>query len=192
MNEKGNTTFMGLVFLMLFCFIGLNLVSKRVNQIKEQKDKQELFLCTKKINGLTQTFLKNIHKTNSYLKVLTIGKLISITIPIPGINLATKGGIANAIKIIKILQVKESISYLNYMRNIWLKGCKISPNAIKTPFKFYGLGFKRDKLNQAKLRGKKWKIKVQKGKFLISNIYNSVSGKTRSEMKRASLFSILL
>lgn len=190
MNEKGNTTLLGLTFLLLFSILGSYFIQKQLFYISEQKTKQELLLCTKKVNGLTQNFIQNIKRTNYLLKMLTIGKYASIFIP--GINLTTTTGVKLGIKTLKITQQTLLFSFMKNMGKMAMNQCSINPlRVIQTPYQHYGLDFKRNKFNEAKLRSKKWTVNTHKGKFLIMNSFDILQNKTSSTMIEVSLSSML-
>lgn len=156
MNEKGNTTLLGLVLIMAISFLFLFLIKKRIEYTKAREDFQKLLLCSKETNGATKEFYDKISESNTFLKALTITEYTTITIPIYGV-IASKSA-AQAIRVIKAIQVGYLISYLNKLRVLTQKECYLSPNIYKTPFELQlSSGFKRNEFEEAKIRGNTWK-----------------------------------
>ncbi|MBT4793357.1 MAG: hypothetical protein HON90_17430 [Halobacteriovoraceae bacterium] len=189
MNERGSTTLFGISLLILISLIGLHILSKRINEHKDLHSKQSLLLCTKKINGETQQYIKKIQRYNKALKLLTLGKAISLFIP--GANVATSSGMRQAIKVLKLIQLKLAFSYVKNITIEFNKHCYFSPNLLITPFQYKLVGFSRNKFNEALPRGNKWKIKTLKGKYIIITIINLKSGKIISKIHEVNLLSKL-
>lgn len=193
MNNKGNTTLLGITILMILSIIGLNLLSKRVKSFTLLKDKQELLLCTKKINGETRKLINRMEISNTSLKLLTIGKRISLISVIfaPGVSLSTQSGIKKAIFLGKRFQDILIFSYLNFLRIQLTSKCSIALAAFKTPYKLSFLKLKRNSYNQVRARKKVWTISTAKGPFQIRTLFNLKSKRVSSTMKTANLFSRL-
>lgn len=189
MTENGNSTFFGLILLMILTILGLNFYSIRLNNLQHLKDKQELLLCTKELNGETRKYVKEMEYTNDALAAATAGKVIPI--PNPIIRLAFSFGV----EALKTYQNNLGISFMKIKQKLSKKSC-LNPFYLITnkPYKSIAGFYKRNKLNQAIKVGKKWKISLRKGKYRITNTY-FLRGKKlsiKSKIRTARFFSILL
>lgn len=182
MNESGSTTLLGVCLLLLFSYLGLTHLSQRIDGSKNIQHKQKVLLCAKELNGLTTKFINNISFTNSTLKYLTIGKYTSLLIPFPGLNLATKQGVARAITITKASQMAFRLQYLARLKKVTLHSCSTGLNSYQTPFTQ-----RRDKFNQLIKRKINWKLKIKSGPFLIVSKINLSSRRTTSSIKKVNL-----
>lgn len=187
MNENGSSTLLGIAITLIISIVGLTLLSNRIDQFKDLKDKQKLLLCSKEVNGKTTNYIRSIQRTNKTLKVLTIGKHLSSIVPFPGLNIASKIGIATSIKLLKGFQIAKTFSYTKYLITTKLNKCSINNFALTTPFKHIALFFSRDKFNQAKLRKKKWTIKTKNGRYQITSIF--YLKKVSSKIKKVNFYS---
>lgn len=166
MNERGSTTLFGITIIMALSLCALFFIKKRIDYTLENEKLQKLLLCTKKTNGITKDFFDKMSQTNNYLKTLTMTKYGSILIPIYGV-MASKSA-AQAIKIVKAIQVGYLISHLNKLKELTQNNCYLSPNTYTTPFELaLNSGFKRNRYEEAKLRGKTWKYANLNSKKMI-------------------------
>lgn len=189
MNEKGNSLFFGLIILMIFSCLGLHFIKKRMNQISVLKNKQELLLCTKQVNGLTTNLIKTINTTNYWLKVATITDLLSITIPYLGT--AAKLSTKQAIKTLKAVQMVKTTSYVKNIARLHRARCSFNLSIYKTPIKYYIAGIKRNKYNEAYYREKKWTYKIYSKEEMTKNSVTK-SGNVESILtKKVNLLSKL-
>lgn len=179
MNEQGNSLILGLMILLLFSSLSLHLIKKRVERIQILKDKQELFICTKEINGLTARFIADIKKTNKYLQMATLSNILSITFPQVGI--ITKVSTKSAIKTLKALQQIKTNLYLKNLIKLRMNSCSFSLVTFKTPIVFKLWKIQRDKLNRALFRSKKWRYTTIGNYFQIRNTLG-VEGSSKSTL----------
>ncbi|MAX66250.1 MAG: hypothetical protein QF441_04345 [Bacteriovoracaceae bacterium] len=189
-NQNGQAAFLGLVLLTLLSLQGSLYLKKRLIEIKQQKEKQQALLCSKEVNGMTKSLIQQFHHTNKMLKWITIGKYISyasLILPPPLkllMSIIRKNG-KHAAKYLKKFQRLKAFSYVNYIRFNLRRKCSFSFNISKTPYKYRKNRFKRDHLNQAKLRKKKWHIYTQKGNYQIKTQVNVRTRKIHSTLKKA-------
>ncbi len=185
MNEKGSISFAGLVFILLFAIISLNFIGVNLSHLQDSSHKRQVLLCAKRVNGRTTNFIRHIEKINNALKMLKIGNFTSFFFP--GIGMITKAGIKAARVGLKALQESLRISYLKFLTEIHLSGCKLPYSMAKTPY--HGLiKFKRDQFDQTIPRSKSWKVTITNKSYKITSIHNIESLKIRSKMKKASAF----
>jgi len=192
MNDKGNITFLGLCFLLIISLVCLQAIEKKISYIHDQKQKQTLLLCSKEINGIGQSYVKQIFKLNHYLKILTIGKNLSLLIPIPGINLQTNAGVKTAIKTLKLAQIGHTYAFLKSSRRTTKGRCKISSQFYTTPFKFEVTHFKRDSFNQVIMRESTWKYIISSKTALTYNKLYLKTQKVSSTLQEGKYISKLL
>lgn len=191
MNEHGNSTLMGISFLILFTIAGLRFTESRIYSFKKIRQKQNILLCSKKINGEYSRFITKIELTNQMLRAATLGKTFALLIPIPGLNIALKQSGEVMIKLLKIAQNMMFVSLLKNVPKFYMQGCLISPSFAKTPYHYTVKGFSRNALNEIRSRGKKeWVIYVLKGKYRIKSIFNIPTGKVSSKIKTGIFSSI--
>lgn len=187
MNEKGSTTFLGICLLMIFSYYGLTKLSSKIRKSKELQHKQRVLLCSKEINGLTSKYISMIKDSNTTLKYLTIGKVASLLIPFPGINLATKNGVRAAIKLTKATQSFKRFLYKTRLSKIYINRCKFNIKFSSTPFLK-----KRDHFNRLLIRKKTWVLKVTSGIFLITSKFKLETQRVRSSIKKVNLLQRFL
>ncbi len=183
MNQKGEVTLMA--SLLLFILLGIVLLcslelKKSYYQLKKRTD---LFLCLKEAKGELNEFIKFTGRTNWAIKNLNRAELIMMFIPLG------QASAMNAKKLKNVLIKSQEIrllSYMNRLKKIKSKGCKLDLRMFISPFKLTSGTFRRDKEQAVILREKEWSYsfyskpyflflkKTHKdGKILplISNIY---------------------
>jgi hypothetical protein len=184
MNEKGSTILFGMIIVMIFTSLSLLFIKKRMNRITIIKEKQQLHLCTKEANGLSQKFVKLINKTNHWLKVATITKYLSIIVPV--LNTAGSISTKSAIKSLKIVQRLKTISYLKKIRDLHTSKCSFDISIYTTPLRFSRFSIKRNSYNQAIFRGTKWTYHVYSPQEVTKNTITNIGVVSSSLRKRAN------
>ncbi len=182
-NQTGSISPLFLLFLItLFCST-LMVLKIRIKHIHELNLRMEHSLCTKKTNGVLKEFNSKMQKSNSALKLATLGKFASIATP-PGFNIALNKGSKAIIKGLKIYQFKLYISFLNHFKNLLAKRCFLSASFVKSPYQFRINGFERDKMNQAIAREPVWKTSLTKLPFYSTIHFRLKDSTTKTSMKR--------
>jgi len=171
-NQKGNSTLFGITLIILFTFITLNIIHHKLKLFSNLQQKQQILICTKEVNGMTQALVKKIRETNHWLKILTLSKHITMAVPYLGLSgkISTKAGI----KLLKKAQMLAVISHLKKMKDLDLKSCSFNWSIYKTPITILGLHIKRSQFNEAIFREEKWKYYVySQSEITINSISNS-------------------
>lgn len=176
MNEKGNSTLFYLLILSMLALLGVSYIKFKRDQIKDLKSKQEVFLCAKKVNGLSQSYIERINQINNALKLLTTGE--KLTWIIPGINIVGKLGTKATIKILKTTQNAFTVKFAKELV-LTPTFCHIQKSNFKLPFLQ-----KRNHFNQLIRRDPIWKISVYSKYYLIKSQIRLKDLKTYSRIKR--------
>ncbi len=168
MNQKGEVTLMA--SLLLFILLGIVLLcslelKKSYYQLQKRTD---LFLCLKEAKGELNEFIKFTGRTNWAIKNLNRAELIMMFIPLG------QASAMNAKKLKNFLIKSQEIrllSYMNRLKKIKSKGCKLDLRMFISPFEQTSGTFKRDKEQAVILREKEWSYSFySKPYFLILKI----------------------
>lgn len=187
MNENGNSLFLSMLLLMLISLVGIIGLKNRLQEYKDIKNKTELLLCTKTLNGEVLTFHNHIKRINKYIKTIMIAKLGSYFIP--GFNITTKAAAKIAIRVLKAKQYMHLVSFQAKSTALLLKRqCLFSPKVLTTPYHIGLNGFKRNKLEEAIIKGAKWQFTTYKEGFNIKNKLNTGENRIFSKMKTGKSF----
>jgi hypothetical protein len=170
MNQKGEITL--LASLLMFILFGIVLLCslELKKSFYQLQRRTELFLCVKEAKGELSEFIKFIGKTNWAIKNLNRAELIMMFIPTGQVSAM------NAEKLKSLILKSQDVrlfSYLNSLKKIKTKGCKIDLRMFITPFELSLGTFKRDKEQAAILREKKWKYSFYSKPYFISLKTNS-------------------
>jgi hypothetical protein len=155
-NQYGSISFSFLIFSMIIFMLALNLIQKKMNEVNKSKSVAQAFLCTKKYTGLFKRHKKKILKLNKFIMILNTTKKASLFIPYLG--LVTAKNLQNAERALISIQNALHVSFLKNIYTLYKSSCSFSPNISKTPFEHNVVSLKRDSLNRAKLRRKKWNV----------------------------------
>lgn len=170
-NQKGNTSFAGIIILLIVFTSALLLIQNKLHLIKKTKEISKSFLCTKKYTGLYKLHYKKIQKLNKAIFLLNTSKKASIFIPYIGLIFAKN--VQSAEKTLILIQNTIHVSYMKNMYTLFREGCSFTPNIFKTAFVHKGFSLERDSFNRAKLRKKEWKVyylsMVQRLKIIHKN-----------------------
>lgn len=193
MNESGQSSFLGLFFLMAITVLALSLIKVRLTDIQKLKNKQNLLLCSKIYNGELKSLTQKISVSDDYLKILTIGKEASILIPIPGLNIAVRNGKKAAIKTLKAYQEALHFSFLKKTSSLMRKNCKFLNLLSITPYKTnLAMVLRRNMFNQTILKRRRWKQKFYNGGYLIRSRYSLPNLRIQSKINEVNFFSKFL
>lgn len=176
---------MGMLILSLLSAISLIGFQKRIKRIQVTKDKQELLLCSKKINGETQKLIHSIQNSNQLLTYASTTKLLSIALP--GLGIFSKISIKRAIEAIKLSQKKKIFDYISHLSKMRLRNCRYPLSLLKTPINIQGISIKRDHFNRALFRRKQWIILTYGDYFLIKSTI-PLKGATKSSIHKKVSF----
>jgi hypothetical protein len=171
MNQRGNTTILGVMFLFLICLAGLKIVSYKLSNFHDQRMNQALHLCTKKLNGITKTYISNMKRTNHVIMILTLTQ--RGTALIPGGVIVAEAAIKSTKLLVQKSQVAFYLSYLNKSRKVLSKKCIFNPVILSSPYKMnFSMSFSRDILGRAKVRRYNWNYNVINSHGVIRNKIN--------------------
>lgn len=170
-NERGNITLMGLLFL----FLASSLIGFYF--LREHKAYQELAqdlkeqLCLKSMVKEKTIFIKRMETINISLKMAFTTQMV--TVAIPSFQIFT----ASAEKIKKVLKAAQQALFVSEMKKSYeryQKGCPFSLSELKTPYKHKVL-LTRGISGEAILRAKNWE-EIWKGKKSLYKINYQVKG----------------
>jgi hypothetical protein len=168
MNQKGEVTLMA--SLLLFILLGIVLLcSLELKKSFYQLQKRtELFLCFKETKGELNEFIKFTGRTNWAIKNLSRAELIMMFIPLGQTSAISAKNLKNFL--IKSQEFRL-ISYMNRLKNLNSKGCKLDFRMFISPFELATGTFRRDKEQAVILRKKEWSYSFySKPYFLILKI----------------------
>lgn len=141
-------------------------VIKKLHQHNELKTELSEYLCIKEYNGVLQSYVSFMQKSNWAIK--NIDRIDKVLWPFPSLKLAS--GATKSIEVaLKRMQEVKTISVLQKFVTLKRKNCPISPNALIPPYNVV----KRSPNGEARLRRKKWQLiffgkKILKQKMHIS------------------------
>ena len=165
MNQRGEITLMA--SLLLFILLGIVLLcSLELKKSYYQLQKRtHLFLCVKEAKGELNQFIKFTGRTNWAIKNLNRAELIMMFIPLGQISTMNT-------KKLKSLLINSQdirlISYMNHLKKMKSKGCKLDLRMFITPFELGLSTFKRDKEQAVILRKKKWSYSFYSKPYLLN------------------------
>lgn len=171
MNQKGNTTLLGILFITLTALSSYSLISRKLSNLNDQKENQKLHMCAKYLNGETKEFIIKIKRTNKVILTLSLLQAGSIAFPMGKvINQSTLKKMKNTAQ---LSQRAFLLSYMNHFKLLTQKKCLFTPNALLTPYKInISFNFKRDYLGRAIRRKKRWSYKNISSLGYIKNKIN--------------------
>lgn len=187
-NQKGNTTFFGMLLLTFISCIFIHFIYSEQKNYLEIKDRSRVFLCQKKIIDSTEKFIKNVELLNLAIRSRTAIQIVALFFP--GINLAA----LSSTQLKEIVQLKQRLELVAYMKNLEglkLKKCSFEKNAYKTPYELNLLDFKRTSSGEAIIRERQWKQKTFGKNFFLTAEYN-LKQKFPLKLERQVSESILL
>lgn len=155
-NENGNSSFTGMIILLLVFTGALLLINNKLTLIKKTKMISKSFLCTKKYTGGFKMHHQKVQRINQAIILLNTTKKSSVFIPYIGIVVSKNA--QNAEKALILLQNAFHVSYMKKMYSLFREGCSFTPNIFKTAFVHNGFTLERDQFNRAKIRKKKWSV----------------------------------
>lgn len=167
-NQKGNTTFFGMLLLTFISCIFIHFIYSEQKNYLEIKDRSQVFLCQKKIIDNTEKLIKNIELLNLAIKSRTAIQIIALFFP--GVNLTT----LSTTQLKEIIQLKQRFELVAYMKNLGaleLKKCSFEKNVYKTPYELNLLDFKRNSSGETILRDRQWKQKTFGKNFFLTSEY---------------------
>ncbi len=187
MNEKGNTTLLSLLFLMIITFFALLTLSFHMKKVSALKKKQDLLLCAKYVDGESKQHISRMQIMNNAIRLLDKAeytKYLSVVIPILGPVSAA----ANVIKkLVQGAQETDSGIHITKMVNqIHSRNCFIDPYTILGPYK-RKLKLTRNFEGIAIMRKQRWKSYLINKKYLIQLDHNQVTNKTKSMLLSSNI-----
>ncbi len=151
-NEKGNITSLGLVFLLSIISIGSLAIIKKSNDIKRHKRTFQNFLCVKEANGLITSHKKMIELTNNIINLANLGQMVGL-ITNPAVTI-------NAQRAKTLTQKTQDIYHLSFLKNIatlFNRSCLFTPNVAKTFYQTSAVvKLRRNKSGTVAKRRKEW------------------------------------
>lgn len=153
MNEKGETTLLSCLLILLLTGLVLLCALELRKSFRLLEKRTHLFLCAKETKGELHLFLTFMGRTNWGIKNLNRASIIMLFIP------GAQGAAMDAQKLKKYLQWAQNarlVSYLKTLKGIQSKQCPLDPRMFITPFKFGTSILERDSDGGAILREEEW------------------------------------
>ena len=182
MNEKGFTSFGGILFCLILLSWGALFIKKKMYLMKENHSKMKILICSKNLNGAVKNYTSSINFSNKILKTLTLSKKAVNFIPAIG-KLIGEVSIRVAINFMK---AEQEFHYGRLVKNIEV-GAKNGCNS----FNYYNyITFKRKRniFNELIPKGKYIKYRIRNKPWMITTKVNIQKAKTYSNLQKATLF----
>ena len=154
-KHSGSTNSLYLLLCMSFISLLSAYSIQRYQQWKSLKDNLEQILCVKKFHNDSKSAIEFIHRINQIIIAKNIIQLASIFFP------QTWVAQPNLIRVKKLLKATQTARLALYYKDILTQmknGCRLSLNALKTPFKIKGLQLERDFRDVSILRSSELKL----------------------------------
>lgn len=174
MNDKGNSSIMGMVVCLILSLIISHLVVAGKLSLLKQKEISTFYLCVRKHKYIQKNFIDKINGSNFFIHNAHNAKIISLFFP------QLYAVAASSEKIIKILttyQFMQLVSFQKKMMKLNTNECFLANSCWnESPYHVLGFKFERNSNKTTKLRRNKWQctykkklLKIVANFFLASN-----------------------
>lgn len=156
LDQKGNATFIGLMFLMSIAFWALLGIEQEASLSLSLKKRLRTYICAKTLNGETKVLVRRMEVLNRAIMVANAASL----------NPATAAAAKVAKKAAQVAQQGAHGWFYKRLYDLHSGHCLFGPKTYLTPYKHKGL-LKRDALGTAQLRNKKWTQKTLSDQVIL-------------------------